>query len=150
MNTRLIGFGSIIVLLAACAPKGPTMAPSTQSFTRNVNAVPAKVVEAATAVFAERQIPVASADQTNGKVQSVPLAPNGEWGNVSADQRVDCGAVAAADSNARLVLTVHVKQENNRSALSLDAKRDGGQSCVLKGPFMTDLLDEIVAKAGAV
>jgi hypothetical protein len=106
-------------------------------------------VEAATAVFAERRIPVASTDQTNGRVESIPLAPSGEWGNIAADQRVDCRSVTAADPNARLVLRLQVKQDNNQSALSLDAKRDGGESCVLRSPFMTDLLDEIVAKAGA-
>jgi predicted small lipoprotein YifL len=149
MQGRTLGVGAMLVLLAACGNKGPTAAPDTQSFTRNVNATPSKVVEATTAVFADRRIPVASTDQTNGLVESIPLALNGEWGNVEADQRVDCRSITAADPNARLVLRLRVKQDDNQSALSLDAKRDGGESCVLRSPFMTELLDEIVAKAGS-
>ncbi|HEV8125985.1 MAG TPA: hypothetical protein VGP80_17190 [Gemmatimonadales bacterium] len=148
MKVRTIGIGLAVALSAACSHGGPTVAASTQTFTRNVDATPSKVVEATTAVFAERQIPVATTDQTNGKVESIPLDPNAEWGNVPATERVDCGAVAA-DPNARLVLTMHVKQDNNRSVVSLDAKRDGGASCVLRGPFMTELMDAIVARVAA-
>jgi hypothetical protein len=149
MQARTIGSGAALAVLIACAQGGPTAAPDTQSFTRNVNATPSKVVEATTAVFAARRIPVASTDQTNGRVESIPLSLTGEWGNVEADQRVDCRSVTTVDPDARLVLRLHVKQDDNQSALSLDAKRDGGESCVLRSPFMTELLDEIVAKAGA-
>jgi hypothetical protein len=125
------------------------VAADTQTFTRNVDATPARVVEATTAVFAERNIGVATTDQTNGRVVSIPLSPTGEWGDVAADQRVNCGAVSAADPNSRLVLTMNVKRDNDRSALSLGAKRDGGESCVLRGPFMTELMDAIVARVAA-
>ena len=125
------------------------MAPDTQMFTRNIDATPSKVVEATTAIFAERQIPVASTDQTNGRVESIPLSPSAEWGNVPADQRVDCGAAPAADPNSRLVLTMNVKRDDDRSVLSLGAKRNGNQSCVLKGPFMTELMDAIIARVAA-
>ncbi len=135
-----------MLVLAACAHKGPTAAPDTQSFTRNVDATPSRVVEATTAVFADRRIPVASTDQTNGVVKSIPLQLNGDWGNTDAEERVDCRAVTAADPDARLVLTVRVKSDHNRSELTVDAKRDGGESCVLRGPFLTGLLDEIVAR----
>jgi hypothetical protein len=144
----MLGVGAALTILAACAHNGPSTAPDTQSFTRNVNATPAKVVEATTAVFADRRIPVASTNETNGLVESIPLSLSGDWGNADADEKVDCRAVTAADPNARLVLTVRVKQDDNRSAVSLDAKRDGGESCVLRSPFLTALLDEIVAKAG--
>jgi hypothetical protein len=126
------------------------MAPSTQTFTRNVNATPSRVVEATTAIFAERMIPVATTDQTNGKVTSVPLDPNAEWGNVPASERVACNSIGgASDPNSRLVLTMNVKRNNDSSVLSLDAKRDGGDSCVLRGPFMTDLMDAIIARVSA-
>lgn len=148
MQNRTSGGAVALVFLAACFHNGPTAAPDTQTFTRNVNATPSKVVEAATAVFAERRIPVASTDQTNGIVESIPLAMTGDWGNVAADQRADCRTVAVADPDARVILSVHVKQDDNRSALSLEAKRDGGESCVLRGPFMTGLLDAIVARSG--
>ncbi|MEP7325661.1 MAG: hypothetical protein ABI836_06925 [Gemmatimonadota bacterium] len=149
MKVRMIGLGLAVVFGAACGQKGPSMAPDTQTFTRNVDAMPSRVVEATTAVFAERQIGVATTDQTNGKVESVPLDPMAEWGGMSADQRVNCSAVAAADPNSRLVLTMHVKRDGDRSVLTLDAKRDGGESCVLRGPFMTELMDAIVAKVNA-
>jgi hypothetical protein len=125
------------------------MAPSTQTFTRSVDATMARVVQATTAIFAERMIPVASADQTNGRVTSVPLDPNAEWGNVPAAERVDCSSGAAADANSRLVLSMNVKRDNERSVLSLNAKRDGGTSCVLRGPFMTDLMAAIVARVAS-
>ena len=149
MRAAMFGAGLAVVMVAACGKKGPSMAPDTQTFTRNVDATPSRVVEATTAVFAERRIPVAITDQTNGKVESVPLDPAGDWGDVAADERVDCGAVTAADPNARLVLRMNVKRDNDRSTLSLEAKRDGGQSCVLRGPFMTELMDAIVARVAA-
>jgi hypothetical protein len=149
MRIRTIGIGLVAALVAACNRGGPTMAPSTQLFTRNVDATPSRVVDATTAIFAERQIPVASTDQTNGRVESVPLDPNGEWGNVPAIDRVDCRVGSAADPNSRLVLTMNVKRDNERSVLSLGAKRDGGESCVLRGPFMTELMDAIVARVAA-
>ena len=149
MKLRILGIGMIVALGAACSKGGPSLAPSTQTFTRNVDATPSRVVEATTAIFAERGIGVASTDQTNGKVESIPLDPKADWGNVAADQRVDCGAVAMADPNSRLVLTMNVKRDNDRSVLSLGAKRDGGESCVLRGPFMTELMDAIVARVAA-
>ena len=149
MKIRTLGIGLTFALLAACNRGGPTTAASTQRFTRNVDATPSRVVDATTAIFAERMIPVATTDQTNGRVTSVPLDPNAEWGNVPAAERVDCGAAAASDANSRLVLTMNVKRDNERSVLSLDAKRDGGASCVLRGPFMTELMDAIVARVAA-
>jgi hypothetical protein len=149
MKVRTVGIALTVALGAACSRGGPTMAPSTQTFTRNIDATPSKVVEATTAVFAEHQIPVATTDQTNGKVESVPLDPNADWGNVPAAERVDCRTGSTGDPNARLVLTMHVKRDNQRSVLSLDARRDGGESCVLKGPFMTELMDAIVARVAA-
>jgi hypothetical protein len=149
MKVRFLGFGLAVALVAACNRGGPTTAPTTQTFTRNVDATPSRVVEATTAIFAERMIPVASADQTNGKVTSVPLDPNAEWGNVASTERVDCSTGAAADPNARLVLTMNVKRDKERSVLSIEAKRDGGASCVLRGPFMTGLMDAIVARVAA-
>jgi hypothetical protein len=44
---------------------------------------------------------------------------------------------------------MNVKRNNDSSVLSLDAKRDGGDSCVLRGPFMTDLMDAIIARVSA-
>lgn len=149
MKLQSVGIGLAVALLAACSHSGPTMAPATQTFTRNVDATPSRVVEATTSVFAERGIGVATTDQTNGKVESIPLDPKAEWGNVPADQRVNCDAVSAADPNARLVLTMHVKRDNDRSVLSLDAKRDGGASCVMRGPFLTELMDAIIARVAA-
>lgn len=149
MKVRTLGFGLTMALVAACSRSGPTMAPSSQTFTRNVDATPSRVVEATTAIFAERMIPVATTDQTNGRVESVPLDPNAEWGNVPSTERVDCRVGSAADPNSRLVLSMNVKRDNDRSVLSLGAKRDGGESCVLRGPFMTELMDAIVARVAA-
>ncbi len=149
MVMRSIGIGMAVLLVAACGTKGPSTTPDTQTFTRNVDATPSRVVEAATSVFADRRIPVAKTDQTNGTVVSVPLDPRAEWGDVPTDQRVDCRAVALPDADSRLVLTVRVKRDNERSVLALDAKRDGGESCVLRGPFMTGLMDDIIARASS-
>jgi predicted small lipoprotein YifL len=148
MKTGFAGLGFAAILLAGCGQKGPTMAPDTQTFTRNVNATPSQVVEATTSVFAARGISVASADRTKGKVESVPLSLSAEWGNTPASERADCQGVTAADPNARLVLTMNVRRDNDRSAFSLGAKRDGGESCVLQGPFLNGLMDDIVAKTG--
>ena len=136
-----------MVLTAACNSGGPQLAADTQTFTRSVDATPVRVVEATMAVFSERGITVASSDQVRGQVVSVPLDLNGEWGNVSPAERVNCAGAAAADSNARLVLTVRVKSENDRSVIALDAKRDGGVSCVLRGAFLTQLMDAIAVRA---
>jgi hypothetical protein len=102
------------------------------------------------AVFSERGITVATSDQTKGEVVSVPLDPNGQWGNVPPAERVSCSGTEGNSPNARLILTVHVKSEkNDRSEVALDAKREGPQSCVLRGEFLTQLMDAIVAGAGS-
>ena len=41
------------------------------------------------------------------------------------------------------------KRDSERSVLSIEARRDGGASCVLRGPFMTELMDAIVARVAA-
>jgi hypothetical protein len=147
MKVRTLSVGLMVALMAACHSSGPQTAADTQTFTRSVDATPARVVEATMAVFSERGITVASSDQVRGEVVSVPLDPNGEWGNVPPAERVNCAGAAAADPNTRLILTVRVKNENDRSVIALDAKRDGGVSCVLRGAFLTQLMDAIAAGA---
>lgn len=99
------------------------------------------------AVFAERQITVASSDQSKGEVVSVPLDLNGQWGAVSPEERVNCAGVDAPDPNARLVLELRVRTDDGRSAISLAARRSGGPSCVMRGTFLTQLLDAITTRA---
>lgn len=99
------------------------------------------------AVFAERQITVASSDQTKGEVVSVPLDPNSQWGSVSPEERVNCSDVATPDPNARVVLTLKARPEDERTVISLEARRSGGPSCVLRGTFLTQLLDAIQTRA---
>jgi hypothetical protein len=137
------------VFMTACGSGGPQAAPDTQLFTRSVNATVSRVVEATMAVFSERGITVASSDQTKGEVVSVPLDPNGQWGNVPPAERVNCSGADVNSPNARLILTVRVKSENDRSEVSLDAKREGPQSCVLRGAFLTQLMDAIAIRAGS-
>jgi hypothetical protein len=147
MKIRTLSAVLMVALMAACRSGGPQLAADTQTFTRSVDATPVRVVEATMAVFSERGITVASSDQVRGQVVSVPLDLNGEWGNASPAERVNCAGAAAPDPNARLVLTVRVKSENDRSVIALDAKRDGGLSCVLRGAFLTQLMDAIAARA---
>lgn len=135
------------VLTAGCRSGDPESTPDTQTFSRSINATPSRVVEAAMAVFAERRITVATSDQNRGEVISVPLDPNGDWGSVSPEERVNCAGVTAPDPNARLVLELRVRTDNGQSAISLAARRSGGPSCVMRGTFLTQLLDAISTRA---
>ena len=142
------GLWLAMVAVAGCSSsRSATSVPDTQSLTRTVDATASRIVAATSAVFAERQISVASADETRGEVVSVPLDPNGQWGDVAPADRVTCPEAGAGDPNARLVLKLRVKSENNRSVVGLEAKRDGGPSCVLRGNFLSQLLDAIVARS---
>ncbi len=134
------------VLTSGCRSGDPETAPDTQTFSRSINATPSRVVEVAMSVFAERRITVATSDQIRGEVVSVPLDPNGEWGGVSPEERVNCAGVDAPDPNARLVLELRVRTDEGRSAVSLVARRSGGPSCVMRGTFLTQLLDAITTR----
>lgn len=147
MTRRVLVAALLAVLTVGCRSGGPETSPRTQTFTRTVNATRSRTVEAAMAVFAERQITVASSDQTKGEVVSVPLDPNGQWGSVSPEERVNCSDVATPDPNARVILTLKARPEDERTVISLEARRSGGLSCVLRGTFLTQLLDAIQTRA---
>ena len=147
MTIRSLVVLVIAVTAAGCRRGGPETAPDTQTFTRSVNATTSRVVEAAMAVFAENQITVASSDQTKGEVMTIPLDPSGQWGGVLPDERVNCAGVDTPDPNARVILTVKARGESGGSRLSLEAKRSGGASCVLRGTFLTQLMDAIAARS---
>jgi hypothetical protein len=140
--------GLTLCLTAGCGLSGgPNTTPDTQSFTRSINATPSRVVEATVAVFAERGITVATSDQTEGEVVSVPLNPTGQWGNMEPIQRVSCDNGQFPDPDSRLILTVKVQGEASRSVMSLDANHEGDTACVLSNAFLTDLMDAIAERA---
>src|SRR5687767_8577873 len=53
---RTLGLTAIGLLLGACGRGGPATMPDTQSFTRTIDATTSAVVDAAQAVFSERNI----------------------------------------------------------------------------------------------
>jgi hypothetical protein len=151
-----------VVAAAACGTGRASMETGTartpapaQEFSRPVAATTAKVVDAAVAVFGENGIPVATADQANGFVQSVPLDLQGNWGNVPVAERVNCvGGVPAPDQRVRLAVQVQSTATGSTVALQslpvTPAKdRNAAGPCVLKSEFLTHLLDDIASRAGA-
>jgi hypothetical protein len=147
MTIRSLVAVALAVFTAGCRSGSPESTPDTQTFTRTIDATRTKVVEAAMAIFSERSITVATSDQTMGEVFSMPLVPNGQWGGVSPEERVNCAGVDAPDPNARMVLKLRVRSEGGRSVMSLEAERSGGASCVMRGSFLTQLLDAISTRA---
>ena len=143
MHTRHGLAALLLVGAMACSRNSAGTIPTTQQFTRQVDATPTRVITAASAVFGERGIGVATMDETKGDVVSVPLSSQGTWGNATPEERIDCPAAAVA-STVRLRL--RSKAERNGSVVSLEAERIGA-GCVLRSQFVTQLLDDIIARA---
>jgi hypothetical protein len=125
-----------------------------QQFTRAVTATSARTVQAAVAVFGDDGIPVATADEASGFVQSVPLDLAAQWGKTPVDQRVNCVNGAAAAGQIRLGVQVHSTPTG--SALTLQSLPAGNgdehrvpSSCVLRSEFLSRLLDDIASRASA-
>ncbi|HEX5387878.1 MAG TPA: hypothetical protein VFW66_14335 [Gemmatimonadales bacterium] len=123
--------------------------PSSQQFTREVNADARSVVTATLATFSRFGIPVQTADQTSGVVRSVPLDLRGTWGPTRPSDRVSCpGGLPADTTVTHVTFNVQVKPAKFGSVVSLDAQRQGGSGCVLQSSFVTQLLDDIARGAG--
>jgi hypothetical protein len=134
----------------------PAPAPA-QEFTRAVAAMSARTVQAAVQVFGSLGVPVATADEAGGFVQSVPLDLAADWGGVPAAQRVNC--VNGAPPGGQLRLTVQVHSTATGSAVTLQslpltATKGGANksatpsTCVLRSEFLTSVLDSIATRAG--
>ncbi len=139
---------------AGCSSGAVTTAsaPTTQKFTREVNATPARVVQSAVQVFSRYGIPVASADEPNGSVQSLPVDLRGSALRAGAPgDRVNCSA-ASSDTvigPVMAIFQVNARTQNNRSIISLEAQRDDkDRACTVKTTFVTGLLDDIAKAAG--
>lgn len=138
-----------LVLATACSSGTVTTAtsPTTQTFSREVDATPAVVVTSTVKVFGDHHIPIAVADQPSGTVRSVPVNLR-EVLIGPPDERVTCTSPAAADTAGAVmvVFEVKAKQNENRSVVQLDAQRDNhNRACVVRSSVATELLDEIVA-----
>jgi hypothetical protein len=135
------------IAVGACSGGGAGGLPTTQQFTRQVDATPARVVAATVETFSRYGIPVQSADETKGEVHSVPLNLRGYWGPTPPEDRVNCPSGAADTVAARVTFDVKAKSVDNGSVISIDARRDGGGPCVVRSTFVTQLLDSIATTA---
>ncbi len=131
-----------------------------QQFTRQIQATPAQVVSAAVATFAEYNIPVATANEVGGEVESSPVEIQGQWGYGPASDRINCGSDAGGKPTAdvgvsRLSLKIRARPSSNGSKVELNAegthspteKGDPKTTCALTSKFITELLDSIDSKA---
>ncbi len=148
------GSGRATTDTGAAPPPAPAPA---QEFSRSVTATAARTVQAAVQVFGSLGVPVATADEAGGFVQSVPLDLAADWGGAPAAERVNC--VNGAPPGGQLRLTVQVHSTATGSAVTLQslpmtaAKGDDSRSatpstCVLRSEFLTGVLDSIAARAG--
>jgi hypothetical protein len=139
---------SALAALAACG--GGT----TQVFTRQVPATPAAIVGSAVTTFSNLGIPVAVADEPDGKVQTAPVDLRAGLASGSPGDRVACparggGATSAPDAiPVAVTFEVKVKPVPDGSIISLDVKRENDRSrCVVKSSFVAQLLDTITQGA---
>ena len=140
-----------LVLATACSSGTVTTAtsPTTQTFSRDVDATPAMVVTSTVKVFGDHHIPIAVADQPSGTVRSAPVNLR-EVLIGPPDERVTCTSAAAADTvgAVMVVLEVKAKGSGNESVVDLNAQRDNQtRACVVHSSVAAALLDEIVAGA---
>ena len=170
--TRL---GALVALGAAvaCASSNPTVTTSegaqlrvddnAQRFTREIDASPQRIAQAAVEVFSERGIPVANANENLGTVQSLEFQVGPEWGGTPTSQRINCGTDATgqpvvAKGTTRVSLALEAKPAGGRSVMTLyasgkhpDSRRDDNTSklpaCILTASFATELLDAIEQRA---
>jgi hypothetical protein len=143
------GSGHATVDTGASSAVGSTA----QQFTRAVPAPAQRVVQAAVQTLGDYHIPVATADEAAGFVQSAPVDLTGDWGNAPAQDRVNCPSDAIA-SGQKLQFAVQVNPTATGSTLSLQAmpyvtKKGSVGGCVLKAEFLSRLLDDIANRAGA-
>jgi hypothetical protein len=133
-----------LIAIAACGGSraGAGGMPATQQFTRRVDATPGRVVAATLATFSRYGIPVESADETKGEVHSVPLDLRGNWGPTPTLDRVNCPG-GEDTTAARVTFDVKAKPADSGSLITLNARRSGGERCVVRASFVTELLDAI-------
>jgi hypothetical protein len=148
---------SVLALLGTACGRGSSVgeAPSAQEFVRQVNATPAAVVSASAAVFKDYGIPVATVDEPEGKLLSVPMSLAGNWGTRPAADRVSCASAGAdtgstaAGPGGKLVLEVEAKESRGGSTFSLKQRSEGAVGCVLQNDFVGEMLDAIETRATA-
>lgn len=126
--------------------------PATQQFTRQVTATSAAVVQAAVATFGDLGIPVATANEPEGEVRTVPVTLRNTTAYGKTDERINCPAgdslAAGADTaGIRVAFDLKVKPVRDGSIVTLDARRDNTASrCVVRAAFVSQVLDRIAAK----
>lgn len=125
-------------------------APTTQRFSREVNATSARVVASTVKVFGQYSIPVAVADEPSGVVRSLPVNLRGNLTLGTPEDRVTCTNPAADTLGAVMVVfQVNVKRSDSRSVIELEVQRDDrNKACVVRSALVTSLLDEIVSATG--
>ncbi|MGH7632030.1 MAG: hypothetical protein ACREOF_22060 [Gemmatimonadales bacterium] len=138
-----------LLALAACGSGvvSGSGRPSAQQFTREVRAVPARLVQAAVTTFGRYGIPIAEADEPGGRVRTMPanlraLARRFDEAPLSCPQ----GTPRATSVPVRF--DVRVRRTNDGSALSIETQREGDSGCVVRAAFVSTLLDEIARAAG--
>jgi hypothetical protein len=138
----------VLTALSGCRSDGTR----TQSFTRQVPASTAAIVESAVKTFSDYGISVTVADEPGGKVQTAPADLKGRLASGSPDDRVTCepGPAASDATSSPLMISfqVTVRPVSGGSVVLLEARREsGGNGCIVKSTFVAQLLDGVVQGA---
>ncbi|MGH7517531.1 MAG: hypothetical protein ACREOC_08685 [Gemmatimonadales bacterium] len=121
--------------------------PSSQQFTREVEAVPASLVKAAITTFGRYGIPIAEADEPGGRVRTM-LVNLRSLARRFDEAPLSCPEGTPRETAARFRFDVQVRRTDNGSAMSLETEREGDSACVVRSAFVSALLDEIANTAG--
>jgi hypothetical protein len=136
-----------LIALGACGSgilSSGSGGPSSQQFTREVEAVPANLVQAAVTTFGRYGIPIAEADEPGGTLRTLPVNLRSLAGRFD-EAPVTCPQGTASDAAARFTFDVKVRRTDKGSAISLGTERRDDTGCVVRSAFVSALLDEIAA-----
>jgi hypothetical protein len=147
---RRAGSVSVAMLLAACGSGVVASGggrPSAQQFTREVNAVPAELVRSAAKVFGRYGIPIAEADEPEGRMRTTPVNLR-SMARRFDEAPLSCAQGTPREADVQVTLELRVRRTDDGSAMTLETKRSGKADCVVRAQFVLSLLDEIAAAAG--
>lgn len=150
------------VIALGCASLEPPAMLDPDMVQRRIAASPARVTQAAIAVFAEQGIPIAAANPELGLVQGQPITARGAWGSAQLTERFDCGTnvagtpramtepvtftlgalAEAVDGGSRVRITATATAQSR--SLAGD---EVGSRCEIKTEYATLLLDTIASRA---